>query len=154
MVTDRAAVISLNYDVLFEEAIQRQRGDASLHYPELRFPPAPVAHGIPVYKLHGSINWFQTSGVARSADIKVARKDSVPLTWDPEGAPHTQRERAVLGSRKELVSALKSDLNDYRPIMALYVHGKPAQAIYATVQREERDEAAVAITNLVMGQGA
>jgi len=59
------AVISLNYDVLFEEALERQFGRDCLWYPGLRF--GGTAKMLPVYKLHGSCNWFVMPGSANCA---------------------------------------------------------------------------------------
>jgi len=52
-------VITLNYDTLFENAILSVKG--IFHY-----PPSPKMHpnSIPIVKLHGSINWFNSFGRA------------------------------------------------------------------------------------------
>lgn len=52
------AVISLNYDILFEEALNRQ--NIRWNYPHIDLGGFGTAKpsSLPVFKVHGSVNWF------------------------------------------------------------------------------------------------
>lgn len=53
-------IISLNYDVLFEEALHR--AGIEFHYPHIHFGIDPETRkGLAIYKPHGSINFFAQS---------------------------------------------------------------------------------------------
>lgn len=51
---ERDAVISLNYDVLLDHALWFSRRGRDYGFPD---PSDPSAGGVPLYKLHGSVNW-------------------------------------------------------------------------------------------------
>ncbi len=79
-------VVTVNYDTLTEEALLR--AGLRITYPRL---PGPRASGaeegdyvssygpgdlVPVFKLHGSINWLPISGVAVGADLATVERVS------------------------------------------------------------------------------
>ena len=54
-INDNCAVISLNYDILFESAILGEGGH--FHYPN----PTIANTSLPICKIHGSVNWLNPS---------------------------------------------------------------------------------------------
>ncbi|HVX94656.1 MAG TPA: SIR2 family protein [Polyangia bacterium] len=76
----RLMVISLNYDLLFEEALDRAK--RVFNYPALEgvaLAASPASDVVPVYKLHGSVNWFSARSFSGSADLEIARESSRPV---------------------------------------------------------------------------
>lgn len=127
------AVISLNYDVLFEEAVYRVLGKEVVWYPGVRFGQKELS--LPVYKPHGSSNWFVLRGSSRSADLNIARKLAVPLALGPEKTPDSQREYAILGDRKNLVSSMKRTHGHFDTVMALIMPRKKVPLNWPAVDR-------------------
>ena len=70
---DRIVGVTLNYDLLFEEAILRS--GRRFTYPELpgiggtAFVTEGEGDSVGIYKLHGSINWTAPSGTVSGTDL-------------------------------------------------------------------------------------
>ncbi len=69
------SVITPNYDLLCEEALERM--GLAFHYAGVR---GARAEQVVVYKFHGSANFFQTPGSSGSSSEDVARRGVKPLT--------------------------------------------------------------------------
>jgi hypothetical protein len=132
-------VVTVNYDTLTEEALLR--GGMRFTYPNLPGPRPPglddgdyvssldPGHLIPMFKLHGSINWLPVSGGAAGADlatvesISSARPTRVlpsgPLTASQTWATYVPPDRRSLFI--ELERALSGTGS---PVTAVYGTGK------------------------------
>lgn len=120
-------IITLNYDTLLEEALQRLQ--IAHFYPTLD----KAESGIPVYKLHGSINFRQLKGAGASADFqtalsqaqehptRLATSERNPSLWTTDTA-----QTYVVRGRSELILELKQALNTREPVIAAYAPNKPA----------------------------
>ncbi len=123
------AVITLNYDLLLEEALERAQ--RSYVYPGLRpLTPEPANPGaVPIYKLHGSINFLQFYGALRSSDPETLQKfgASQPkvILSGPGNGLDTQVEVVPQGGRDNLIVTLKHRGNARNPVLAIYAPGKP-----------------------------
>jgi hypothetical protein len=138
--TGKLAVITVNYDILLEEALAR--ASRKFRYPGIR-DSHQANGGLPVYKLHGSINWLQARIPAVSATYQVAQQISAaspPVTLSgPDKGVETQLEYVPAGSRENLILELKHNGSAGSPILAVYAPGKPVPYNYecvASVQRE------------------
>jgi len=118
-------VISLNYDVLFEEALRRAR--IEFYYPlfsfELGVTPDPKL--LAVYKPHGSINFLGQADnqVGYNALPELGRPTGFKTNSSGETCPHYPIVYATPGGAENVVTyahegALVS------PIMANYTQGK------------------------------
>lgn len=125
--SDELAVITLNYDLLLEEAVQRLSAepDHAYFYPGL----SKLTGRIPIFKIHGSINWLQHYPLARSASNSVAERmvrENPPMTLSgPDKVPDTQQEYVPTGERTNLIAELKHDGSARNPILGIYAPGKP-----------------------------
>jgi hypothetical protein len=134
---DGLGVISLNYDVLFEEAIGRVAGKDAVWYPGVRFGQSPKC--VPVYKLHGSCNWLTLPNVQVGAGENWQPDPDGPgLAFGPDQTLDTQQEHAVTGCRRNLVAHLKHGYGRKKPVMALYAFGKPAPNNWPGIEAARR----------------
>ncbi len=119
------ALISLNYDLLAEEALVRLRGDDGIWFPGVRF--GQEQKSLPVFKLHGSCNWLTLPNHQIGSGENWQPDPSQPaLTTGPEGTFDTQHEHAFLSSRPNVVAHLKHSYGVEHPVMALFTGRKPA----------------------------
>ena len=123
-------VVTVNYDTLTEEALRR-RGLRGSH-PGLGHPGG--GHGqvspgvgqiVPVFKLHGSVNWMQVpsrSGSATYEEAQSTGRDRTTYGTQSGPLPGVQtRETSATFDRP----SLKVDLeNGENPVIAVYGRGK------------------------------
>ncbi len=128
------AIITPNYDILIEEALIR--AGREFHYPGARIA-ASEHRGVPIYKIHGSINWLVQMPYAVSHDLEIARsmaaaQPSVGLSG-PAGDQHpeTHREYVPPGGRDNLILELKR--NSSAPVLAVYAPRKPVPVNFEAV---------------------
>ncbi len=79
LAADEWVVISLNYDLLFEQALEARK--VKFFYPHFSttLGAQPAQEGVAIYKPHGSVNFFSKSG-ARSSFGEVTRDFSDGVT--------------------------------------------------------------------------
>jgi hypothetical protein len=104
---------------------------ASYWYPGLRSRvDQPTQNGIPIFKLHGSINWFPDVGHEHVFEGQPCSKDLVQATVDERGHLDTQLDDAKLPVRDNLVNTLRQvdcdNIGMYPLVLGLYAPGKPA----------------------------
>ncbi len=135
-------LISINYDILPEESLGR--ADRLYCYPGMRVPPAPAGAplGVPIFKLHGSINCLRLFPTAVGSNYEVVRKisESLPrvIQSGPDQGSDTQREYVPPGDRRNLIYELKH--NPYRsPVLAIYAPGKPVPYNHDCVEGIHRE---------------
>lgn len=123
------SVISLNYDCLFEQALSRLNIPWRYHGVKLgsRNRDERNRDGIPVYKIHGSINWFP-------AESEVSK-----LNLDPR----TKQVNLELGpvfscELAEVLTELSPSVGA-APIIAFYSELKPAMQCARAIQQIRRD---------------
>jgi SIR2-like domain len=131
-----AIVITLNYDTLIEEALQRR----SIRY---TYPDLPGVHNgwdfvssigggtpVPIFKLHGSVNWFQVPGGGAGATMEEANRianeridRTVPSLHIAKASQTFATE--VASDRREMLQKLDNFSTIGAPVVALYSPGKP-----------------------------
>lgn len=130
-------IVTLNYDTLTEEALRRLGFRYS--YPDLAGPrgskgepPLQVSTGngvvVPMFKLHGSINWVTISGATGSATLEIAEEiaRSRPthiVQSGPFVTAQTWATYAVEG-RQNLLYDLEEAPETGEPVIAVYGTGK------------------------------
>jgi hypothetical protein len=130
-------VVTLNYDTLVEEAILR-RG-LRYSYPALAGPRSSgdsvsdqtcpgLGEAIPVFKLHGSVNWLQLHAGAVSATEEVAERIARErptriVKSGPFVAANTWATAAIHG-RANLFYELEHSSVAGDVVVAVYGHGK------------------------------
>lgn len=134
------AVVSLNYDILFEEALRRK--NLAIVYPEFPFEwnrDQTNDPGIRIFKPHGSINFF-----AHAHHIIYHRE---PTANDPRGLPTTYNFEpdgnhsptypivfaGMTGADNVLTRADSSDV--CQPVMANYTRGKHSDSNQETLKK-------------------
>jgi len=119
------ALISLNYDLLAEEALMRAGRDVC--WPGPRDKQGRT--GLPVFKPHGSVNWLRLFSTPVSATLAVAEQiaASSPIATlsGPQQGLDTGQEYIPPGPRNNLIWELKRQSNADQAILALYAQGKP-----------------------------
>jgi hypothetical protein len=142
-------IVTLNYDMLLEEALRRCGID--FYYPALE----ENRRGVALYKLHGSINWRQVKPYAGSADPEVAKRqaqanhtrwvpsDRKPDLWTTE-TPNT----SIVLERSALILELKQATNTQNTVMAVYGNNKPVATNQACV-RQHREACRDHVVQLV-----
>ncbi|MEO8798296.1 MAG: hypothetical protein ABI551_10455 [Polyangiaceae bacterium] len=129
------AVITPNYDLLFEEALERAGTVFFLAGVEAEV-------GLPLFKIHGSVDWMQVKGHASSATLEVAVANSTPTRFvDQEGVGLSVETEVMYipEGRKNLWLTLK-DLQHKPPLLATYGRGKPSTHERVRLERV-RDQA-------------
>ncbi|HUB06076.1 MAG TPA: hypothetical protein VMB50_03705 [Myxococcales bacterium] len=121
----RIAVISLNYDILLEEALIRSGRSWGYRGPRRQFPRPG---GIPVFKLHGSINW------QRLLPVGPGRTLSVGLAGHPL-RPDTGHEEVQI-ARPNIIAMLKH--SDHPPVLATYSAGKEVDSNWGCIEGSVR----------------
>ena len=123
-------VVTVNYDTLTEEALQRR--SLRVFYPRLyRLHDAPwegPGDVVPVFKLHGSVDWLALHGVAGGADLKIVQRQArrqrsrvvrsghfaVTQTWNTYPPPN----------RPSLFHEIEESPNAGETVVAAYSSGK------------------------------
>jgi hypothetical protein len=122
--------ITLNYDLLFEEALER--ATRAFFYPRLTEKeettavPSGLGEVIPVYKLHGSINWFSARSFSGSADLEIARQNSHPVKLVNAGSMIASQTYAtyVPPGRLNAFYEWENGVVTSGPVAAIYGTGK------------------------------
>jgi hypothetical protein len=126
-------IISLNYDLLAEEALDR--GHREFYRPGPR--GSQTLSGMPVFKIHGSINWLRLFSTSVSSNLAAAQAGAaskpVATRSGPEKGLDTRQEYIPPGGRANLVAELKRGSNADQPILALYAEGKPVFSNYECI---------------------
>lgn len=124
----RATVITLNYDVLVEAAVQTheiwdpavrrrvQPGDLLRNLPPLPNVGArlvgPLCRTFTLLKLHGSLDWWAVPNDASGATL--TREDRRPVFGDPDEMPIEQRQRELPGRERFIIPPLSTKSTYYR----------------------------------------
>jgi len=120
---DGLAIVTLNYDLLIEEALDR-RGVA-YWYPGVR-DETNASSDVPIFKLHGSINWQPVPGGAVSSTLEVAQRNARPMTLSgPDNTRETGMDCIIRGGRPNIILHYKHDETS-TPLLEVYARGKPA----------------------------
>jgi hypothetical protein len=139
-VAQNVAVITLNYDVLLEEALHR--AGRAYRYPGVR-GTRDDREALPLFKLHGSINWLQLFSYAASADLRtaqeMARSQPAITISGPDAGPETQREYVPPGGRVNLILEMKHNGVARNPVLATYAPGKPVPYNYGCIDSVHTD---------------
>jgi hypothetical protein len=133
---DPTLVITLNYDTLLEEAFHRR----SIRY---TYPDLPGVHNgwdfvseigggtpVPIFKLHGSVNWFQALGGGGGATEEEAhriaeeRMDRTVASLHISDASQSFATE-VAPDRLQMGQKLDNFSIKQAPVVALYSPGKP-----------------------------
>jgi hypothetical protein len=123
-------IVTVNYDTLTEEALRR-RGFRCSH-PGLRdsgggdHDVSPgVGEIVPVFKLHGSVNWMQVPSRSGSATYKEAQSTGRDRPTSPTQSGPLPGVQTWLTSATFDRPSLKVDLeNGENPVIAVYGSGK------------------------------
>ncbi|HZL18350.1 MAG TPA: hypothetical protein VFG23_11450 [Polyangia bacterium] len=140
-----AAVVTVNYDTLFEEAVQRR----SLRYTYIGIPgihsdvyvsPGGGGTPIPIFKIHGSINWLQARGGAGGPNFEESLRlaeERQDRTVRSAHIPDASQSFAttVASNRPELLKALDDFSPSGGPVVAVYGPGKPFMSNPEHVER-------------------
>lgn len=126
----RLVAITLNYDLLLEDALER-RG-LRFTYPAVRgvagtiFTSSGEGAVVRVYKPHGSINWLAARSIGVSASLEAARKNTEPLKLTKSGPYFATQSYAtyVPPNRTSTFYELEKSYNADRPVVAIYGSGK------------------------------
>ena len=120
------SIITPNYDLLSEEALERvgltyrYRGIAE---------PDDASADVVLEKFHGSANWFLRSGAGRGHTIEAAQADTKPLRAVPQiHLPSHYNDhgvRASLGNRRRN-AVLELKRGGVSPVLVTYAPGKDA----------------------------
>lgn len=133
-------IISLNYDVLFEESLER--AGIPFHYPNLPFEiqRAAPAESLSVYKPHGSINFFG------KADDQIGCGGNLPDLGLPtefyenksgDTRPHLPLVYATPPRSHGVPARVQESL--LYPIIANYTHGKESDFNEPTLNAIRKD---------------
>jgi hypothetical protein len=119
--------ITLNYDILLEQAIARARGAFNYMLPGLS-----CNRGYAVLKVHGSINWWGSFGPFQ----QLRQGEPIPfdMTFTTQGPVY--REMRI--EQHPYEACMADDTGE--PIIAHYAQGKPAY-VNARMLAEIREEA-------------
>jgi hypothetical protein len=135
-------VITLNYDLLLEEAFLRD--DQRFTYPAVPGVEKTIffseGHGepTPVYKIHGSINWLSVRSPG-SADPEVARRATEPVKVEERnGLLVTQTYATYVPPNRESLF-LELERSTGTPVAAVYGTGKPVVENAEHVDAHRRD---------------
>jgi hypothetical protein len=145
-------IISLNYDTLFEDALERQA--LKYVYPGLTMGVHPAsgswADAVPVYKVHGSCNWF----VPGSAEASYG---TAQPPFNPRKVNHGDffDEAGLVGVsiadtydvKTSGVCGQLSSIGPKHPVMAHFCKYKPALLNYRALAQIRR-ECLVGLKNL------
>lgn len=119
-----SAIISPNYDLLLEEALERSNRLFAYRGIGAEEPTS----AIPIFKIHGSVNWMQVKGHASSASLEIALKNVKPTRFVDQDGAGISVETVILyvpQGRRNLLLELK-----HRPVkpivLATYGRGKPS----------------------------
>jgi hypothetical protein len=137
-------IVTVNYDTLTEEALQRR--SLRVFYPRLSglhdAPPEGPGDAVPVFKLHGSVNWLALHGIAGGANLKIVQRQarrqrsrvvrsgrfSVTQTWNTYAPPN----------RPSLFHEIEESPNAGETVVAAYSSGKYLFNNPLDVQRHRR----------------
>jgi hypothetical protein len=121
-------VISLNYDLLFEQALRRKA--VPYYYSELKIDAEANRSGVPIFKIHGSVNWFPCpthtiSGHNPTPD--QVRRATTRMTWDEANRRYSIDFPDVFSSAYRLIyqELVREEELLRSPIMAHYGPRKP-----------------------------
>lgn len=143
-------IFSLNYDLLFEEALWRKNiAFQYQHFPFAVGQDQSREPGVRIYKPHGSINFF-----AQPDDIHVSYGEEIPesdwrqpleFSFDENGNP-TPEYPTVFAGMKGTANVL-TRANSWsleKPVMANYMKGKRPDANLRTLELVRKDALAIA----------
>lgn len=130
--------VTLNYDILFEQALTRK----AVPFFNQGIGAGLVGDmaGMPVFKIHGSINWFpcqaQTIRIENPTP-EQKRKATVSMTWDETNRRFSVDFPEVSVSSGELIyqELLRDDPLLRSPVMALYGPRKPVEVNFPTIEK-------------------
>lgn len=134
-VTAPSLVITINYDILVEDALIRS-GRMPV-YPAISDAlPLTKTDVVRVFKLHGSINWLAAPRYGRSATLEVAIATTkpgklvhLPLPRGTAGRRSIiamqQPDTYVVPNRGSLFFELDRTTTVWSPVIAAYARGKP-----------------------------
>jgi len=154
---EKWSVVSLNYDLLFEQALIRN--DIGFFYPHFRFrfkEDQTQLSGIKIYKPHGSINFFAHS------DHKIYHHE--PLPTDDRGLPTTyfHDQAGNMNPTLPIVMACPNGVENILsiansasisdPVIANYSKGKTSDLNQETLEMVRRESLQIltAAKNVVM----
>jgi len=142
------AVISLNYDLLFEQALSRK--GIALQYPHFPFAwgqDQSKEPGVRIYKPHGSINFFARPDIRTfHREPKPEDDRSLPTEYDfDENKNVTPAYPIVFAGMPGAANVLTrvSSSNVIFPVMANYTSGKKSDANLRTLELVRQDALAI-----------
>jgi hypothetical protein len=120
--------ISLNYDMLIEQALIRKK--IPFYYPKMMAGLVGDRNGIPVFKIHGSINWFPCPAQTLHTENPTPeqkRKATTKMTWDETNRRFSIDFPDVFVSCYDLIyqELIREDELLRSPIMAHFGPKKP-----------------------------
>lgn len=118
-----AAVITFNYDTLTEEALDR----ASIAYRYPGVDDTSATDALPIFKVHGSVNWLQVVGTGGGSSLEIARANHRPTRLEAQsGLPFSMNTDSVYAARGRKNTQLEYVQVPKPTVLATYVRGKPA----------------------------
>lgn len=146
-----SVIVTVNYDLLVEQALRRRSMRHS--HPGIPAPAAPGSHRdivsegtgpvVPVFKLHGSVDWLPTRSGADGATFEIVEKQAAenPMTPRPNAPPGKKGETPLFSYDTKHTyqtpngGTLRTDLEHGDvPVIAVYGRGKPLLRNLAHVQ--------------------
>lgn len=116
--TRETIIITLNYDILLEEALARN--DVQFSVPVFKESESSVT----LFKPHGSVNWTTSKPLGIAASYETAAAQTPPLTF-VEAGPFlgVQSGSTRVHKRHDAYSILLKRVN-LAPVIGMYTHGK------------------------------
>jgi hypothetical protein len=134
----KLAFVSLNYDILLEEALIRAGLEWDYSGPSLSGVRKPVVGPKP----HGSVNWLRHISVAVGSNLPAVKAASRTMPQTTVSGPHhsvdsqceyVPAHRTVADAhRGNVVAEMKHD-HGHVPVIAVYAEGKPAENNYSCI---------------------
>jgi hypothetical protein len=120
--------ISLNYDMLFEQALFRR--PLPFYYPEMNAGLVGDREGVPLFKIHGSINWFPCPTQSLHTETPTPeqkRRATTRMTWDETNRRFSIDFPDVFVSSYDLIyqELVREEELLRSPVMAHYGPRKP-----------------------------
>ena len=136
------AVVSLNYDMLFEQALERKM--VPYFYPEIKTTPIGELDYLPLYKIHGSINWFpirpQTLHQPTPTDCQRL-KATTGLSYDKNNNRFSHDFPGIFSSDYDLIyqELVREGELERCPVLAHFAPRKPVDINFSQIERIRRD---------------
>jgi SIR2-like domain len=136
-------VVTLNYDILIEDALGR--AERRYTYPSVEgvdrtiFVSKVQGEPIPMYKIHGSINWLSLESGVVSSDLQVVRQSAKSAEYIDQGQFRVVQTYATYVPPHRRALLFELERSTKTPVAAVYGTGKPVVANPRHVDAHRQD---------------